>query len=504
MEDNLNRMSVLYWERVAVVTIGQGKLGGLRQDDCVVWRGIPYAQPPVGELRWRAPRPAPEWEGTWPATDFGPQSLQPEEIGAAPAPSSEDCLYLNVCAPSGPTPPGGWPVLFWLHGGGYRTGSGTQAGEGEAFARAGIVVVTINYRLGALGVANLGGIFGSSEADAGVCGLLDQIAALRWVRANITAFGGDPNRITAYGVSAGGKSVGNLMASPLSAGMFAQAVISSGGDHIATPAQGTAIARRLLDELDCHDAAALRALPGEEILAAQERILTGLSAVWLWRPTVHPTVLPAMPLELIAKGSAAGVRLMVGNNSNEAATFAAFLGEEAVVPAQDVLTAIFGDTSILDTYSWTRGVDRANALVAAMGDERYGIPTQRLADAQAGHGPVYRYRIDIVQPGLPHFLDGGHGMEIGMVWNTPPQFAVCAPEPARERTAEQIHQSWVSFIRDGVPCADGLPEWPRYDAGRPVLIFDEHSHVEFDPRREERLAWGEVSWQPGTWFPTRA
>jgi para-nitrobenzyl esterase len=478
---------------VAVVTIGQGRLNGLRQDDHVVWRGIPYAEPPVGELRWRAPRPAERWAGTWPATDFGPQSLQPEEIGVAPAPSSEDCLYLNVCAPAGSPPPGGWPVLFWVHGGGYRTGSGVQVGEGAAFARAGIVVVTINYRLGALGVAHLGGIFGPSEADAGVCGLLDQIAALRWVRENIGAFGGNPGRITVYGVSAGGKSVGNLMASPVSKNLFSQAVISSGGDHVATPEQGTAIARRLLAELGTD---AVRAVPAEEILAAQERILTGLAAVWLWRPTLHPRVLPEMPTSLIARGSAVGVRLMIGHNGNEAATFAAFLGESATAPADDVLTEIFGDCRILDTYRDTRGADAAR--IAVMSDERYGIPTQRLADAQARHSRVYRYRIDIAQPGVPEFLDGAHGMEVGMVWNTP--ILDAATEPAREMTAAQIHQAWVSFIGDGLPFAPGLPTWPPYGDTRPVMVFDEESHVEHDPNRQERLAWGDIAWQPGTWF----
>jgi para-nitrobenzyl esterase len=477
---------------VAVVTIQQGRLSGLQRDDHIAWRGIPYAQPPVGELRWRAPRAVAPWTGTWPATDFGPQSLQPQEIGVAPAPSSEDCLYLNVCAPVGDPPPGGWPVLFWLHPGGYRTGSGIQAGEGEAFARAGIVVVTVNYRLGALGMSYLAGIFGPSEADAGVCALLDQIAALHWVRDNIGAFGGNPQRITVYGVSAGAKSVGNLMASPLARNMFSQAVISSGGDHVATPEQGTAIARRLIDELGTRQ---LRSVPGEEILAAQERILTGMAAVWLWRPTLHPDVLPAMPTSLIASGSAAGIRLMIGHNGNEAATFAAFLGEEATAPADDVVASIFGDTKILDTYSDTRGADAAR--IAVMSDERYGIPTQRLADAQARHSRVYRYRIDIAQPGVPEFLDGAHGMEFGMVWSTPVPSATPSP---REITAAQIHESWVSFIGDGIPFGTGLPTWPPYGDTRPVLVFDEDSHVEVDPNRQERLAWGDISWQPGTWF----
>jgi para-nitrobenzyl esterase len=237
----------------------------------------------------------------------------------------------------------------------------------------------------------------------------------------------------------------------------------------------------------------LRAVPGEEILAAQERILSGLNAVWLWRPTLHPRVLPAMPTPLVSSGSAAGVRLMVGNNGNEAATFAAFMGEETTAPIDDVLTEIFGDTGILDTYRRTRGAD--NAAVGVMGDERYGIPVLRLADAQAKHGPVYRYRMDIAQSGYPHFLDGGHGMESAMVWNIPPQFTTS--EPARERTAELMHQCWLDFIHTGVPSGD----WPQYDETRPVFVFDEDSHAEHDPRREERLAWGDVRWQPGTWFP---
>ncbi|CAM3948444.1 carboxylesterase/lipase family protein [Kibdelosporangium persicum] len=472
---------------MALVTIEQGRLNGLQGDGCVHWRGIPYAEPPVGELRWRAPRQAPCWAGTWPATDFGPQALQPQEIGVAPAPSSEDCLYLNVCAPQGVPPPGGWPVLFWLHGGGYRTGSGIQVGEGEAFARAGIVVVTVNYRLGALGMTYLAGVLGPDEQDAGVCTLLDQIAALRWVRDNIGAFGGNPQRITVYGVSAGAKSVGNLMASPLSRNLFCQAIVSSGGDHVATPRQGTEIARRLIDELGTRD---VRAVPAEDVLAAQERILTGMAAVWLWRPTMHSRALPAMPTRLIAAGSAAGIRLMIGHNGNEAATFAAFLGERATAPVDAVLTEIFGDTRILDTYRDTRGADAAK--VAVMSDERYGIPTQRLADAQALHSRVYRYRIDIAQPGVPQFLDGAHGMELGMVWNPPEQVSL-----PREITAAQIHEAWVSFIEDGIP----LPSWPPYGPTRPVLVFDEDTHVEFDPNRRERLAWGDVSWQPGAWFP---
>jgi para-nitrobenzyl esterase len=499
----------------STVTLRQGRLRGIRQDDHVVWRGIPYAQPPTGTLRWKAPRPAPSWDGVREATEFGPQALQTamEEDAARLPPhvSGEDCLYLNVCAPARPAPPRGRPVLLWIHGGGYLQGCGQLVGDGEAFARAGIVVVTFNYRLGALGFTHWGGLFGAREADAGVCGLLDQIAALRWVRENIAAFGGDPERVTVYGVSAGAKSVANLMASPAGQGLFSQAVSSSGGaDHVATPEAGTAVALRLLKELGCDDVDAARALPGQDILAAQARVPAALPALWLWRPTVHPTVLPTIPIESIRRGSAAGVRLLLGTNGNEASVFALLYGaEEVTAPAPGVLRGILGEEgygNLLRTYRRSRGLpDDTAALVAAMSDERYGIPTLRLADAQAEHGPVYHYRIDIASPGYPKVLDGCHGTETSMPWRflkRIPGVPVTEAGPARQRAAEQVHQAWVSFVRDGVPAADGLPEWPRHDAAsRPVLVFDEDSRVEHDPRRDERLAWGDATWPSGTWFP---
>ncbi|HEY3608412.1 MAG TPA: carboxylesterase family protein [Pseudonocardiaceae bacterium] len=496
------------------VTITQGSLRGLTEGNHLLWRGIPYAAPPMGGLRWRAPRPGPNWNGIRTATEFGPSALQPPQPGLDHSqPPSEDCLYLNVCAPAEPPPAGGRPVLVWLHAGGYLIGSGTMFGEGRAFADAGIVMVTLNYRLGALGFAHLGGIFGDVEADAGICGLLDQIAALRWVRDNIAAFGGDPRRVTIYGVSAGGKSVGNLLSSPAARGLFNQAIASSGGaDHVATTETGTRLASRLLDELDRKDIHDLREIGGAEILAAQQRIRTGTEATWIWRPTIHPLVLPVVPTEAIARGSAAGVRLMAGNGGNEASTYPAMLGangiEVATAPADDVLPAILGSegaATLLETIGRSRGLDNVtDRKLAAMGDERYAIPTQRMADAQSTHGNVYRYRFDVTSPGYPPAVNGGHATEVPMVWhNTAATPGMTEPiDPARARLGDQLHQVWVNFVHTGVPSADGLPSWPRYDTTtRPVLILDDHSHIENDPRREERLAWGTASWPSGTWFP---
>jgi carboxylesterase type B len=220
---------------MTVAETRHGKVRGAEIADGVLgWRGIPYARPPVGALRFRPPEPPQPWGGARDAMEYGNRPLQGELGPAAPdaPPTGEDCLYLNVTAPAGVS---GRPVLFWLHGGGYEMGDGSQAaGDGAAFARShGVVVVTTNYRLGALGFLDVPG-----ESPTGAAGLHDQIAALRWTRENIAAFGGDPDQITVYGLSAGGKSVTNLLASPLASGLIARAAESSGGGaHRAVPAR---------------------------------------------------------------------------------------------------------------------------------------------------------------------------------------------------------------------------------------------------------------------------
>jgi para-nitrobenzyl esterase len=484
------------------VTVEQGTLRGIADGGLLRWRGIPYAEPPVGALRWRAPQPPRRWSGVREAAVFGNRA--PQSPGVLPSadlsPTSEDCLYLNVCAPAGAA---GLPVLVWIHGGGFRDGSGVLMGEGDAFARAGIVVVTINYRLGALGFSHLEAVFGDgSFADAGVAGLLDQVAALRWVRANIAELGGDPARVTVYGESAGGKSVGALMGSPRARGLFARAIVSSGGaDHVATPETGGELARRLHRELGEPDAAAARALPAEQVLAAQERIRAGVEGLWVWRPTLHPDVLPQLPVEAVAAGSASGVELLIGHNGDEARLFQALLGPAATAPADDVLAGILGPdgaAALLDTYATGRGISADAARVAAMSDERYGIPTQRLADAQAGHSPVHRYRFDAASPGHPRVLDGAHGSELPAVWQVPVALPGVRPKPnpVRERVAAQLHAIWLAFVRDGT-C-----DWPAYDtADRAVLVVGDETAVELDPRAAERRAWGDATWQSGTWWP---
>ena len=237
---------------MTVVETAYGKVLGTEiADGVLAWRGIPYAAPPVGELRLRPPAAPEPWSGVREALAYGNRSLQPDLVDAPRVPlppMDEDCLYLNVTAPAAALAPGAVstgrgarPVLLWIHGGGFEMGHGPDgAGDGAAFARHhGVVVVTFNYRLGALGFLDVPG-----ERPTGALGLHDQIAALRWIRENIAAFGGDPGQVTVYGLSAGGKSVTNLLASPLTKGLFARAAESSGGDHVKSPEQARDLAGR--------------------------------------------------------------------------------------------------------------------------------------------------------------------------------------------------------------------------------------------------------------------
>ena len=286
---------------VTLVATRAGAVRGVDLGDVLVWQGIPYAAPPVGELRLRPPQPAVPWQGVREATAPGNAAMQ-SVLPGLPAPvMDEDCLYANVAAP----PPDGRlrPVLVWVHGGGYLTGSGVDMyGDGRLFARThDLVVVSFNYRLGSLGFLDIGD-------SSGVSGLLDQIQALRWVRENIAAFGGDPKRVTLYGLSAGAKSVANLLATPLTRGLIHRAASSSGGgDHVATPAQAKAVTVRFLRELGV-SADRVREVPAAEMLAAQDAIATGAKALWIWRPVIDGTVLSGRPIDAIAAGAAAGSR----------------------------------------------------------------------------------------------------------------------------------------------------------------------------------------------------
>ncbi|MFG1957071.1 carboxylesterase/lipase family protein [Nonomuraea sp. NPDC049028] len=478
---------------MTLVETRAGTVRGVDLGDVLVWQGIPYAAPPVGKLRLRPPQPPAPWQGVREATAPGNAAMQ-SVLPGLPAPAmDEDCLYANVAAP----PPDGRlrPVLVWIHGGGYLTGSGTDMyGDGALFARThDLVVVSFNYRLGSLGFLDIGD-------SSGVSGLLDQVQALRWVRENIAAFGGDPKRVTLYGLSAGAKSVANLLATPLTRGLIHRAASSSGGgDHVATPAQAKAVTVRFLRELGV-SADRVREVPAAEMLAAQDAIATGAKALWIWRPVIDGTVLSGRPIDAIAAGAAAGIPLLAQTCGNEGGTFQ-MLDASTAAQAPRVLAELFGTAeadTILAAYRESRPELDDTALgLAVLSDERYGIPTTRLAEAQARHAPVWRSCYDGPFPGVPattplgRLLRGGHSADGPMIWQSTP-----LTEPADRALSAELHDTWGHFARGAAP------SWAPYDTEhRQTMIFDAgQSRVEPDPRPLERRAWNGRTWPSGTWW----
>ncbi len=495
-----------------VVQTRDGALRGVEiADGVLAWNGIPYAAPPTGHLRWRLPQRPIAWAGVRDASTYGapaPQPPAPSAPGAEveglvsrerlPEPR-EDCLVLNVTAPADAV---GLPVIVWIHGGGYQGGTGTEGpGDGSRFAKAhGAVVVSVNYRLGALGFLAL-----EDEGPTGAYGLHDQVAALAWVRDNIAAFGGDPDRITVAGHSAGAKSVATLLASPLTSGMIAGAISLSGdAGFVSTPAQDARLRTRFLGVLGLPDdatAARLRTVPVEDLLAAQAALARGPRTSWIWRPSVDGVALDRTPLEAIAAGAAAGVPLLAQHTLLECLLYD-MIAPGSSESADRVLADAFGAeraASLLDAYGTARpelASDPHRLRLEVFSDERYVVPSSRLADAQSRHAVVHRSRFDGPIPGFPAPsapkgpLPATHGSDIMPAW--------FGTGPA----GRELFDAVGAFVALGRPVAEGLPEWLPYDASeRSTMVFGaEGSAMRRDPHGAQRAAWDGLEWAPGTWW----
>jgi len=482
--------------RMTIVETAYGKVRGAEiADGVLAWRGLPYAAPPVGELRLRPPQPLASWAGVRDALEHGNRSLQPDRAEAPQAPlppMAEDCLYLNVTAPAGAADR---PVLLWIHGGGFEMGHGPDVtGDGVAFAQShGLVVVTFNYRLGALGFLDVPG-----ERPTGALGLHDQVAALRWTRENIAAFGGDPDQITVYGLSAGGKSVTNLLASPLTKGMIRRAAQSSGGDYVKDQAQARDLTARFLHALGT-TAERIRSVPAADILAAQTGVAAPPMSTWIWRASVDGTALTQPPLDAIASGAAAGIPLLLQTCARETALYQ-LMAPTAAAQADRVLSGYFGQertAALLADYAAAHPELDPTTLrgVTIMTDERYVVRTEQLADAHAAHGSVWRSRYDGPYTSMEDapdsefaqyapLLAGAHGADGTGIWQ------------AGTDLSAALHGAWGAFA------TTGTPGWPLYEPeARPTMIFTEDTpHLERDPFAATRKMWSALNWQPGTWW----
>jgi para-nitrobenzyl esterase len=477
------------------LTTPLGKLRGTLADDLRIFRGIPFAQPPVGSRRFLPPLPPQPWKGVRPATVFAPAPWQPKDPGI---PHSEDCLYLNVWAP---TTPGPHPVFVWIHGGGYTGGrSFAPVFDGSGFAQNGMVLVTVAYRLGVFGFLDLEPLLGPAYADSANNALRDLTASLEWVHHNIEAFGGDPNRVTVGGESAGAKATAALLAIPHAASLFTSAVSESGGgERVNTHDQATAVAHEFasLWRQD-HPSSApgfhdlLTATPAS-LIATQVRLMDSSQRHFPLRPQVGGTLLPQRPTDLVAASSSSGKRLLIGTNRDESA---AFLGPH---PAQDPTRKDLGNLS-LDAFNEvfakykTIYPDMTNEQlrIRATTAEEYWVPSIRLADAFATTGgATWMYRLDYAKTSGPMAGESYHALDNSLVWQKPD--AIERTDPVAATVALQMHQAWVAFVHGQPPAAPTLPAWPEYNPNtRPTMILSATPHVEDKPFDAELHLWDKV------------
>ncbi|NMN99986.1 carboxylesterase/lipase family protein [Gordonia sp. TBRC 11910] len=465
--------------------------------------GIPYAAPLSAANRLRPPRPVASWSGARNALEFGPTVPQngyaPPYSGFFVEPDipGEESLNLNVWAPESAR---GAPVLVWIHGGAFAHGSGAVPQyDGTAFAKSGIVCVTINYRLGVEGFLDLG------DGDVANVGLLDQLAALRWVRDNIAAFGGDPARVTVAGESAGAMSIGCLLASPLAVGLFQAAILQSGAAHHAI-GQDTAraVAAHVCDELGIElTREAVATVPTARLLevlgAVEQQVQTqpdftrwGEVAATLmpFMPTIDGTVVPQRPLAAIAGGSAAGIPLLIGTNTHENRLFMAPTGVVDLIDEATLtgVVAAYGFTdagAIAELYLDPTDPSPGATLAALSTDWMFRIPAIRLAEAQGAIGaPTWMYEFAWESP--VQRLRACHALELPFVFNSLDRDGsdlMTGPD-APQALAGRTHAAWARFI------TNHDPGWDRYTSEhRAVHTFDLDDHTALDPARDQRKSW---------------
>jgi para-nitrobenzyl esterase len=487
------------------VSTTSGTVLGFTDDGVAAFLGIPYAAPPFGARRFAAPAPAERWDGVREATEYGatvpkgPYAPPYDVLLLEPQIPGEDCLNLNVWTPD----PGGsgLPVYVWIHGGSFVNGSGAvPTYDGSAFARDGVVCVTINYRLG------VDGFLQFPDDGPANRGLLDQIAALRWVQENIAAFGGDPSRVTIGGESAGAFSVGAQLALPSARGLFGQAILQSGaGHHALTAATAARVGGYLAERLNvAHTREALAQVPLDQLIAAQQALaleaqLMPDPARWgevsvnlmAFEPVIDGEVLPDLPIRRIAGGSAGDVPVLAGANRHEMRLFTVPNGLIDMVTDELLQMTVAGYGAPVDK---TLEVYRSGQPDATPGelhadvvsDWFFRVPAIRLAEAQAGSAGSWMYEFSWPSPQYGGRIGACHALEIAFTFDTlatEGHGALQGPEAPRH-LADEMHRAWVRFV------TDGDPGWPRYDLDRrAVQDFGAQVRVVDDPRGQQRTLW---------------
>ena len=480
-------------DRAPVVDAPAGRVSGTAASDVRVFKGIPYAAAPIGKLRWRPPVALPRWSGERAATDFGPACVQPQGgtmtiYSGPPMPVSEDCLSLNVWTPANAK---NAPVMVWIHGGALVTGSSREPTyDGRKFAERGVIVVSINYRLGVLGwLAHPWLSRESSQRVSGNYGLLDQIAALKWVRDNIGAFGGNARNVTIAGESAGGLSTLYLMTSPAAHGLFAKAIAES-SYMISMPElrknafgapSGEGGGEMLTTALKTPDLDSLRAMDPQTLTVTAAKL--GFAPFGV----VDGGVLPQQMVDAFDQEKQAAVPVLAGFNQGEIRSLrmlAPKTPENAEIYERTIRDR-YGDQAdaFLRLYP---AADYAESILATTRDALYGWTAERLVRKQASRGlPAYLYLFDHGYPAADQAgLHAFHASELPYVFGnfdgTPPRWPKVPEIPGERALSDAMIDYWASFVRDDKPVARNAAQWPRYDAQRQYMRFAAAPEVQAD------------------------
>jgi para-nitrobenzyl esterase len=478
-----------------------GPVTGVQLVHAAVFRGIPFAAPPVGDLRWKAPQPPTPWTLPLAADSFGPACPQPAPaLSPPPAVESEDCLYLNVWTPE-LTPAQPAPVMVWIHGGGFTTGWSSQpAYDGEAFAESGVVLVSLNYRLGPFGF--LGHPLLSAESPSGVSsnyGLMDQVAGLEWVRDNIAAFGGDAGNVTVFGESAGASSIGCLLTMPSAAKLFDRVILESGhaltiersltqtvDNVVSVEAQGLALAKKLGADTAQDPLAAMRAVSAADLLTAATP-LTGLfggsvDGLDKYGPCVDGSILPKPPADAMDQGAFHDVDFLAGANAREGQAFMFALPPIGPLAYKLLIQSMYGSFApdVLALYPATTvsEVDRAIEDITTLSG--FVEPARRLARSMEAPGrAVYLYHFSRVSPGAALFgLGATHAAELTYVFGTQDVAPGFYYGRRDERLSRELTARWAAFAKTGDPNSPGMTLWPAYtQATDQLLEFGDKTQV---------------------------
>lgn len=486
----------------SIVETSHGKVQSINSDGVHVFKGIPFAKPPVGNLRWRAPEEPDSWAGIREANEFGPcatQSTIPgdvgELIGLATHKTSEDCLYLNVWTPG--IDDQRRPVMVWIHGGGNTAGAGSQPRiNGEHLARIGdVVVVTCNYRLGVFGFLHAPEL-GATGNEA----LLDQVKALRWVRREISSFGGDPENITVFGQSAGGFDITQLMGMREANSTFDKAVPMSGSLRTPIPVdRAQESATNLASKFGGFDA--LRSVSVDDLLKAQIELRNDV----LVGPVLDGDVIEQDTAKTLREGRfTKGLPLMIGICRDESTLFTIFNPRNQDLQESDLLRILrsrFQDRAeeVLETYRDERSAaglrtDPIDILSARSTDEMFRMPAIATSECHLEHTPnVWMYRFDHESPAHDGKLQACHSLDIPFVWGTygiPSMTRFCGTDASIPSISAAVMQSYLSFARTGNPNNDQIPHWPMYNIEtRSTLLFNEEMSVADAPLDEVRKYW---------------